>query len=70
MKLKKSVLGGFKVEYYKNMWDKLESIVITILDIEYKVQTLAYSQRTSVLNLLFKKLTHMTLTISSYFSFD
>ena len=56
MKLNKSPgLDGLSVEFYKKFWDQLKYILISLFNKGYREQRLSYSQRTSVLSLIFKK---------------
>lgn len=56
MKLNKSPgLDGLTVEFYRQFWDKLKFLVEDVLHTGYDKQRLSYSQRTSILTLIFKK---------------
>ena len=56
MKLNKSPgLDGLTLEFYKTFWEKLDTILVKVLNKGYEEKILSYSQRTSVLSLLFKK---------------
>ena len=56
MKLNRSPgLDGLTVEFYRKFWGKLKNIIVSVLNTGYRNQNLTYSQRTSVLTLLFKK---------------
>ena len=48
-------LDGFSVEFYKTFWDKLKYFLIKTYNKSYNENLLTYSQRSSVLALLFKK---------------
>ena len=56
MKLNKSPgLDGLSVEFYRTFWDKLKYFLIKTYNKGYNENLLTYSQRSSVLALLFKK---------------
>ena len=56
MKLNKSPgLDGLSVEFYRTFWDKLKHFLIKTYNKGYNENLLTYSQRSSVLALLFKK---------------
>ena len=56
MKLNKSPgLDGLTVEFYREIWNKLKYILTDVLNKGNDEQCLTYSQRTSILTLLFKK---------------
>ena len=56
MKLNKSPgLDGITLEFYKTFWQKLGPILVKVLNKGHEEKLLSYSQRTSVLSLLFKK---------------
>jgi hypothetical protein len=56
MKLNKSPgLDGLLVEFYRTFWDKLKYVLIKTYNKGYSENLLTYSQRSSVLALLFKK---------------
>jgi hypothetical protein len=47
-------LDGLSVEFYRTFWDKLKYFLIKTYNKSYKENLLTYSQRSSVLALLFK----------------
>ena len=56
MKLNKSPgLDGLSVEFYRTVWDKLKYFLIKTYNKGHNENLLTYSQRSSVLALLFKK---------------
>jgi hypothetical protein len=56
MKLNKSPgLDGLSVEFYRTFWDKLKYFLIKAYNKSYNENLLTYSQRSSLLALLFKK---------------
>ena len=62
MKLIKSPgLDGLTVEFYRVFWNKLKYILTDVLNKGNDEQCLAYSQRTSIFTLLFKKGDHLNL---------
>ena len=62
MKLIKSPgLDGLTVEFYRVFWNKLKYILTDVLNKGNDEQCLTYSQRTSILTLMFKKGDHLNL---------
>jgi hypothetical protein len=62
MKLNKSPgLDGLTVEFYRVFWNKLKYILTDVLNKGNDGQCFTYSQRTSILTLLFKKGGHLNL---------
>ena len=56
MKLNKSPgLDGLTVEFYRKFWDKLKTLLVDIYNNCHEHTLLSYSQRSSVLSLIFKK---------------
>ena len=56
MKLNKSPgLDGLTTEFYQTFWEKIKHILVDVLNKSYDEKSLSYSQRTSVLSLIFKK---------------
>lgn len=56
MKLNKSPgLDGLTVEFYQTFWDKIKFFLVDVLNKSQDEKLLTYSQRTSVLSLIFKK---------------
>jgi hypothetical protein len=48
-------LDGLTVEFYREFWGKVRFFLIDVLNKSYDEKLLSFSQRTSVLSLLFKK---------------
>jgi RNase P/RNase MRP subunit p30 len=48
-------LDGLTVEFYREFWGKVKFFLIDVLNKSYDEKLLSFSQRTSVLSLLFKK---------------
>jgi hypothetical protein len=48
-------LDGLTVEFYRAFWGKVNFFLIDVLNKSYDEKLLSFSQRTSVLSLLFKK---------------
>ena len=48
-------LDGLTVEFYREFWAKVKFCLIDVLNKSYDEKLLSFSQRTSVLSLLFKK---------------
>jgi hypothetical protein len=62
MKLNKSPgSDGLTVKFYRVFWNKLKYILTDVLNKRNDEQCLTYSQRTSILTLLFKKGDHLNL---------
>jgi hypothetical protein len=62
MKLNKSPgLDGLTVEFYRVFWNKLKYILTDVLNKGNDEKCLTYSQRTSILTLLFKKGDYLNL---------
>jgi hypothetical protein len=56
MKLNKSPgLDGLTVEFYRAFWGKLKIVLTDIYNKRYNEAVMSYSQRSSILSLLFKK---------------
>ena len=56
MKLNKSPgLDGLTVEFYRLFWDKLKHFLVEVFNEGHDKKCLSYSQRTSILTLIFKK---------------
>jgi hypothetical protein len=56
MKLNKSPgLDGLTVEFYRAFWGKLKNFLTDIYNKSYNEALMSYSQRSSILSLLFKK---------------
>ena len=56
MKLNKTPgLDGLTVEFYRKFWGKMKDFVVSVLNKGYDESLLTFSQRTSVLSLIFKK---------------
>ena len=56
MKLNKSPgLDGLTVEFYKTFWEKLKYLLVKVYNKGHEDNLLTYSQRSSVLSLIFKK---------------
>jgi hypothetical protein len=56
MKLNKSPgLDGLTVEFYRAFWGKLKIVLTDIYNKSYNEALMSYSQRSSILSLLFKK---------------
>ena len=47
-------LDGLSVEFYKTFWDKIKYFLVDVFNKSYEDGILPYSQRTSILTLLYK----------------
>jgi hypothetical protein len=56
MKLNKSLgIDGLTVEFYRTFWDSIECLIVFILNKSHEDNQLSFSQKTSILTILFKK---------------
>ena len=56
MKLNKSPgLDGLPIEFYKTFWKKIQNILVGVYNYSYDENLLSFSERSSVLSLIFKK---------------
>ena len=62
-------LDGLTVEFYRVFWNKRKYILTDVLNKGNDEQCLTYSQRTSILALLFKKGDHLNLDNYPYLPF-